>query len=356
MKLSCYLYTLPFATPLKTSTQTFQDRKGFILSYQNGDRHFYGEVAPLPGFSKESHNDIKQILTRKKEKLNDILISDNPVSNLQESYTAHTTPAALQFGLDSLAYQIEAQKSDKSVFEYIFSKTSQKIPVNALVSLQDDPIQQIKQHITAGYKTLKCKIGLDFNRELDQLKKIRAHFPDITIRVDANQAWSLNNAIKNCTNLLELRIEYCEEPLSKNTPSQYEELAQNTDLPIAIDETIAQRSYWPNLLPYTEYLIIKPMLIGSFKKNIETKRLANTHNNKVVVTTSLESSVGRYFSGLMAAGIGSVQTAHGLSTGNLFSEDFFEYNSFISNGYFRLLKQALPQIDFTQQHIFTPLF
>ncbi len=357
MKLSCYSYNLPFATPLKTSAQTFQNRKGYILSYKSGEQQFYGEAAPLPGFSKESLDDIRQILISKKDEFYDVLTSDKPAKNLEESYVAQGIPASLQFGLDALAYQIESQKSAKSLFEYIFSKTAQKIPINALVSLQDDnPIPKIKQHVAAGYQTVKCKIGLDFDREYDQLKQIRAQFPTLTIRVDANQAWLLEEAVKNCTKLSALDIEYCEEPLSKNTPSQYEKLSQNTDIPIAIDETIAQRSYWPNLLPFTQYLIIKPMVIGSFQKNIETKRLANTHNNKVVVTTSLESSVGRYFSGLMAAGIGSDRTAHGLSTGKLLSEDFWEYNSFIDNGYFRILKQALPQIDFARQHIFTRLF
>lgn len=356
MKLTCYTYTLQLVTPLQTSNQSYRSRKGVILRYSNEEHHFYGEAAPLPGFSDESHNEIKQVLLAKKDEFEKLLKRSDPVEKLQYLYSADSIPASLQFGLDSLAYQIEAHKAGTSLPQYIFPQSPAKVPVNALISLQDEnPIPKIKEYTAQGYQTIKCKVGLDINRELQLLQQIRADFSDLNIRVDANQEWSLDEAITYTNKLNDLHIEYCEEPLAENIPEQFEKLSINTELPIAIDETITQHSYWPNLLPYTQYLILKPMVIGSFKKNIETKRLASTHNNKVVVTTSLESSVARYFSGILAAGIGSSQLAHGLSTGRLFSEDVFQDDSFVLNGYFQILNGSLPIIDFNRHHIFSSL-
>lgn len=357
MSLACYSYNLSFVTPLTTSTKTFDYRRGFILSHTAQGHNLYGEVAPLPGFSEESYDEVQQMLIAKKDLFQHLLQHNSPVTELQEIYTTESIPPSLQFGLDSLAYQIEAHQAGKSLVGYLFSDISTNVPVNVLISLQDgDPIPKIKQHMAMGYQTIKCKVGLDTDRELYQLSKIRNHFPDLTIRIDANQAWSLNQAIELTNKFQAFNIEYCEEPLARNTPAQLEELSQNTDLPIALDETIAQHAYWPNLLPFTQYLIIKPMVIGSFRKNIETKRLANTHNNKVVVTTSLESGVGRYITGILAAGIGSSQTAHGLATESLFSEHIYPDDSFISNGFFRIINTMLPVIDFKRQHIFSSLF
>lgn len=357
MSLACYSYTLPFATPLQTSTRIYDDRKGFILSYKIQDQQFYSEAAPLPGFSNESFDQVEQLLISKKEIFDRILSNSNPVERLQNTYLNGATPASLQFGLDFLAYQIEANQSAKSLPAYLFPNIATKVPVNVLISLQNgDPIPKIEQHLKRGYNTIKCKVGLDIDRELHQIKKVRSHFPDLKIRIDANQAWTLEEAIKFANRFRKLNIEYCEEPLVQTTPAHFEELSKNTELPIALDETIAQHSYWPNLLPFTQYLVIKPMVMGSIKRNIETKRLADTHNNKVVVTSSLESGVGRYFTGILAAGMGSSHTANGLSTGNLLVEDIFKNNSFISNGYFRISKDALPAIDFNRPHIFSNLF
>lgn len=357
MNFSCYSYTLPFATPLQTSRQTFQYRKGIILCLTKDKQQYYGEAAPLPGFSTESFDDVKQWITKHKNELKNILSSEDSTEQLQKIYSAQSVPASLQFGLDALSYQLEADRSNTSLLNYLFANAIPKVPVNALISLQDDnPIQQTNKYLARGYQTIKCKVGLDIDQELYQLKKIRTQFPDVKIRVDANQAWPLNKAIRNCRTLAGLDIEYCEEPLAENTPKNYEELSQNTELSLALDETLAQHSYWPNLLPFSRYLIIKPMVIGSFKKNIETKRLANTHNNKVVVTTSLESSVGRYFSGILAAGIGSSQTAHGLSTGKFLSKDIFENDAFVANGYFQILENKLPAINFNREQIFRSVF
>ncbi|MEL7834828.1 o-succinylbenzoate synthase [Fodinibius sp. Rm-B-1B1-1] len=357
MTFNCFEYQLPFVTPLTTSNRTYAKRNGIILVYRTEQFEWYGEAAPLPGFSSEDIAEVKEKLITHKDHINNILSAGKPIQLLSKLYKRELIPASLQFGLDSLAYQIEAQNNNQRLVEHIFSEYEEKIPVNALISLTDSSIlSRIQENKENGYTTFKGKIGIDFDRELKLIKKIRSHFPDITIRLDANQAWSLDQAISFCNDLAPLNIEYCEEPLTDNTPENCETLSQNIPIPIALDESTTQHSYWPNLLPYTDYLILKPMVTGSFQKNFETKRLANTHNNKVVVTTSLEGSVGRYFSGILAAGIGSSQIAHGLSTRHLLKDDVLQDDSFVSNGYLAIMDCKLGTIDFNRQQIFTNVF
>ncbi len=358
MTLACHSYKLPLVKALQTSQQTFEDRKGFILSLlTENEGLLYGEIAPLPGFSNETYESVQKILVTHKNTIEKIINSSEPVGELQKFYRDANIPPSVQFGLDTLAYQLQAQNNDQSLFSYLFPEANPTIAVNTLVSLQGQQLlERVDHKITSGFKTIKCKVGLHVEQELEFLQTIRSKYPTLRIRVDANQAWNLDEAIEYCNRLYKLDIEYCEEPLAEITPSNLEHLSQNTALPLALDETTVQHSYWPNLLPFTEYLIIKPMITGSFQKNIETKRLANTHNNRVVVTTSLESGVGRYFTSLIAAGLGSPKTAHGLSTGNLLANDiiFSEINT-ISKGSIELSSQALPTINFDKQY-FTKLF
>lgn len=360
MKLTCYTYTLPFSKPLQTSKQTFKHRRGFILSISiEKEFQFVGEVAPLPGFSPETHQSIQEILLAHQETLTKKLSNPNPVAKLREFYRDTEIPSSLQFGLDSLAYQLEAHKNNKSLLDYLFRDTNPQIPVNTLVSLsqqEKEALDHIKRKIRSGFNTIKCKVGLHVEHELELLGTIRAQLPDLKIRVDANQAWNLEEALEYCNQLQLLDIEYCEEPLVSPTPENMERLSQNTPLPLALDETTTQHSYWPNLLPFTAFLIIKPMVVGSYLKNIETKRLANTHNNKVVVTTSLESGVGRYFVNVMAAGLGSPNTAHGLSTGFLLSKDITAEKNVISDGFINLSSQSAPTVNFEQRDLFQKLF
>lgn len=357
MKFSCFSYKIPFSQPLQTSGQTFRHRRGFILSYKKENNQLYGEAAPLPGFSTESYKSVQKTLTSLKDTISKKLAGPNPIDELQKFYQDEEIPPSLQFGLDALAYQIEARENGKSLLSYLFADTFPKVEVNTLISLQAESVlKNVAREVALGFNTIKCKIGLYFERELTLLQEIRNKYPDLTIRVDANQAWDFDEALDHCNQLNKLDIEYCEEPLKEITPATLEELSQYTSLPIAVDESTTQYSYWPNLLPFTKCLIMKPMVVGSFRKNIETKRLANTHNNKVVVTTSLESGVGRYFTGLLAAGLGTPNTAHGLSTGFLLAEDVFPEKNVITEGSIDLSSRKIPTINFDQQQLFTKLF
>lgn len=350
MNLKFSSYDLPFVNPLQTSKKTFDHREGCIIEYTEGDFRCYGEAAPLPGFSNETLKDVRDFVVQYRDEIASKFEKTNPIDELQKFYKENKPPASLQFGLDSLAYQIVAHQKNSSVIDYLFPKSPSQIQVNALVSLQaTNFLNKVQEQVAKGYQTVKFKIGLDFHSEIKRLQKIRTKFPGLTIRLDANQAWSLEVALTNLQNLEPLNIEYCEEPLEDPTPGNFEDLHEHCSVPLALDESFANLSYWPNLLPYTSYLIFKPMLLGSFTKNIETKRLADTHNNKAVFTTSLESGIGRQMTAILAAGLGSSQTAHGLTTGKFLAKDLHSDIAYISEGAYHLNQQHPSNINY--QHL-----
>lgn len=339
-------YRLPFATPLKTSNQTFEFREGYILKYSEQNFSCYGEAAPLPGFSKESLDEIEKSLDEIRNEITRVLHYEQPVESLQDIYKKYQLPAALQFGLDTVAYQIEAERLDLNLHQYLFDDAKTEVPVNALISLNEQDVTgNVAHFVDEGFKTIKCKIGIDFEQEYKVLEKIRSLFPNLKIRLDANQAWPLKEALEKCKQLEALDIEYCEEPLSNVTPENYEALHHHTKLPLAMDESIANVEYWPNLLPFTSFVIIKPMVRGSFTTISETKRLSDTHYNKTVFTTSLESGIGRIVSAILASGLGSDEIAHGLTTEQLLAEDLHSDASLISEGQYHLKDQRLINVD-----------
>lgn len=349
MTLQFYKYHLPFKQPLETSGQTFEHREGIIIKSSADDFTCYGEAAPLPGYSSETIKEVERTIRNMSSILTTALSKKNPVKALQNLYEEEDLSPSLQFGLDSLGYQLEANRAGKTLQEYLFENFNYEVPVNALGSLQSDNyLENTETHIAEGFRTIKYKVGLNFDSELNRLQRIRSRYPEITIRVDANQAWTTKEALRNCQKLESLNIEYCEEPLKEPKPENFQVLKQNSSLPLALDESQYHVSYWPNLLPYTSHIVLKPTLLGSFTKLFETKRLAGTHNNKAVFTSSLESGVGRMMTAILASGKESLQTAHGLNTGKLLSKDVYPDKAYISDGKYHVkdLRQIEP--DFQQ--------
>ena len=101
--------------------------------------------------------------------------------------------------------------------------------------------EQIAAKITQGYKTLKLKIGaIDFETELSLLKAIRKEFSqsDIELRVDANGAFSKENALEKLKRLSDFGLHSIEQPIRQGQWQEMAYLCEVTPLAIALDEEL----------------------------------------------------------------------------------------------------------------------
>lgn len=284
---------------------------------------YFGEAAPLPGFSSENLQDTRVHIERYIDDWPELFGTDHSIQQLQAHYLTEEIPPALQFSLDSLAYQLEAQEAKKSLGSFLFEDDVSKLAVNGLVSLvdNDDPLSSVQKMTARGFQTIKCKIGANFDREKEVLIQIRNRFPELHIRLDANRAWTLEEADDHLQMLESVGIEYCEEPLRHPTAEKYNRLSRQISLPLALDESVNKNQHWESLLPYCSVLIIKPMMIGSFAKLFAIRQQAQQNGCRLVFTSSLESSIGRTVTAVLASGLGSADYAHGLNTGTLLAQD-----------------------------------
>lgn len=333
IRLTSYHYHLPFVSPLQTNKTTFSHREGMILEYHSPDDAFYGEAAPLPGFSMESLKDVQKQINRHHREILDILSSQNPTENMQLFFDHHNIVPSLRFALDSLAYQLKACRHSQSLPSFLSTTyPPTELPVNALVSLDNDSLlHQVEKLVQNGFNTLKVKVGLDFDTEYKKLKQISSQFPDVILRLDANQAWLVDEAINNLKRLHELDIEYCEEPLKYFNTQNLQLLSTNTKIPIAVDESLQQVN-WKKDPSFIDAVILKPMVLGDFATFYVTSHRAKSHEITTVVTTSLESAIGRKVTALLASSIAVSDTAHGLNTGPYLAADVFDDQCCLDGG------------------------
>ncbi|SMO68682.1 O-succinylbenzoate synthase [Fodinibius sediminis] len=309
---------------MKNSGRIYYERKGIIFVLSSSGKKYYGEAAPLPGFSNETFEQLAPVVTSQHQQWLNMLSSPSPLKQLQNYYKARETAPSLQFALDSVATQLEAQQAGKKISTFLFGHTHSKITVNGLVPLLQEasPITAIQELTRDGFNTVKCKVGRNFKREYEQLTRIRYLFPDLRIRVDANRAWTLEEAATRLKTLEPIGIEYCEEPLRHPSPSAYDKLRRETSVPLALDESVNIEPNWADLLDSCSILILKPMVIGSFSTLFTIRQQARATGCKIVFTSSLESSIGRMITAALALGMGASDYAHGLATGSVLSEDF----------------------------------
>ena len=240
--------------------------------------------------------------------------------------------------MDTLYHDYLSKRKGVSLAEYLFPElATSKVTSNGVLSIKDvrSSLNTATKMIQNGFKTLKVKVGRDFENEFQLLKALRSEHPSIQIRIDCNRAWSFDEAVSNLSQLEPLNIEYCEEPLITKEIDKLSLLKKETSIKLAADESIRNKKDAGVLSVQNGFdvFVLKPMMIGSFSEIYVTKQQANSHYIDMVFTTSLESKIGRIITAILALGWGTKKYAHGLATGSLLSHDLNDETEINSGSY-----------------------
>lgn len=296
MKASFSKKTFVFKRPSGTSRGVLTEKHSWFIELWNENNPSVigvGECSIIPGLSPD-FQDFESYESKVKEMCENISIYINSPELLQD------WPSIL-FGLETAVLDLK-NGGEKIIFQNDFTSGKRKIPINGLIWMGDEVFmqEQIKQKIEEGFTCLKMKIGaIDFQTELNILGSIRSHFsPDeIELRVDANGAFSPNEALYKLNRLSEFELHSIEQPIAVGQWDVMKVLCKETKVPIALDEELIgvnKLSKKRELLEFIQphYIILKPSLHGGISGSAEWISLAESLSIPWWMTSALESNIG----------------------------------------------------------------
>src|SRR5690606_6555515 len=321
MKASYHQYIVNFKRPNGTSRGVLtQKETWFIVLEQNG-KIGIGECGILRGLSTDDKPDYEDKLKWVCQNIH--LGREKLWENLLEF-------PSIQFGVETAFYSLEA-KNPFEIFESGFTQGKKNIPINGLVWMGEKEFMkaQIEEKIKQGFACIKVKIGaIDFDKELDLLRFIRANFNEnqIEIRVDANGAFNKTEALSKLNQLSGFKIHSIEQPIKKNQTDSMSALCKTTPFPIALDEELIgifsaeeKDELLQKIRP--QYIILKPSLVGGIRGTKEWISVAEKYNIGWWITSALESNIGlnaiAQFTFLL-----NNPMPQGLGTGGLYTNNF----------------------------------
>lgn len=323
--VSLYSYQLPFKKPFKTGKGTFTNRGGIIIRFLDDAVDAISEASPLPDFSVESLDEVRDFLTENSSTLNTFFESDFNLDTLQQKLSSLPKTPSLQFALSTLGVEIICQRREISLSKLFDQPFNSNILVNAVIGAgsAEDITNQVQSGIDDGFSVFKVKVRPELKNIPETLSNVHKQCPDITFRLDANGSWPLSKVSKFSDAFKNLPIEYIEEPAIYQSDEELEQIINECSLPVALDESLKEiesiHHYSSN--EKIGAFVIKPQFFGSILNLFVTFQRQNHLINKCVFTTLLESAVGRNIVGLMAGLFGSSTKAHGLHTGVLLDND-----------------------------------
>lgn len=322
-------HTLDFRFEAGTSRGVLRQHNAYFLRVTDDERpgqFGLGEASPLPGLSVD-FPDFEANLQKVCNLFNklDLEVFSWNLNLLIEQLVDKRFPA-LRFGLETALLDL-LNGGRRVVFDNDFSQGKRRLPINGLVWMGDRETmtRQVEEKLQAGFTTLKLKVGaIDFDQECALLAAIRARFSpeQITLRVDANGAWTPDDAARKLHELARFDLHSIEQPIQPRQTDALTELCRTAPVPVALDEELIGLNDYMEKFKLLKavsppFLILKPTLLGGFQGCREWIEIANRLKIRWWLTSALESNVGLNAISQFAAEFQN-PLPQGLGTGQLY--------------------------------------
>ena len=203
------------------------------------------------------------------------VVADNPSARTAVSVALH---------------DLAAKRAGLPLYEYWGLDPAHSVDTSYTIGIDDEETmrEKTKTALDRGYGTLKVKLGTPRDDAL--LATVREAAPDATIRVDANEAWTPKQAVRNIEWLDDYGVEFVEQPVPADNTEGLKYVYERSTLPIAADESCIVASDVPEIADKCDIANLKLMKTGGLR---EAKRLIHTaraHGLEVMCGCMVESS------------------------------------------------------------------
>lgn len=312
-----YRYALPLTEPSRIGGVDLDRREGVLLRLVgDGGAEGWGEASPLPGFSRESVEEVAGELDdpcslavgRGPE-----LWTEPGASPGRELDETRLSPAA-RFAFELAVWNLLARARGTNLPGVISERPAARVRVNALLAGPPEwVLGEARRLREGGYGAFKLKVGArSVGEDADLVRALVDVLEGATLRLDANRAWSFEEAAEFARRVEGARFEYVEEPLSE--PGRLPDLVRKTGLPVALDESLAGMEPGElKLHRYARAVVLKPTMIGGLSRALRFAGEASKPGMAPVVSSAYETGIGTAALVALAAGIGADAPA-GLDT------------------------------------------
>ena len=283
---------LEFKRPSGTSRGIMTEKETWFIVLEENGKKGIGECGILRGLSADDRDDYEEKL---KWVCQNIHLGETVLWEKLIEFPS------IQFGIE-MAFLSLKSENPYLLFPSDFTNNSKSIVINGLVWMGEEAFmkEQIEEKLAQGFTCIKLKIGaIDFEKELQLLHFIRSHFSEkqIEIRVDANGAFSSDEALDKLIQLSGFKLHSIEQPIEKNNTDRMAELCKMPPFPIALDEELIgvfslekKEALLQKIMP--QFIILKPSFVGGFRGTQEWITLAEKYNIGWWITSALESNIG----------------------------------------------------------------
>jgi len=286
MQLNYFVKQLPLKHTFRIAHQSRDVQQTVIVKLDHGVNFGLGECTtnPFYGITRES---VLEALEQAKP-----LIEEEDWERPEELWALggeifKANPFA-QCALDVAAWDLYAKKKGKKLYELLQLDPRQIPTTNFTIGIApiDQMVAKMKE---VNWPIYKIKLGTD--QDLEIIRELRKH-TDAVFRIDANCAWTADQAINYSKELAKLGVEFMEQPLAKDDLEGMKAVYQHSHLPVIADESCIAEDDVAKCVGLFHGINVKLMKAGGITPALRMLAEARSYGMKTMVGCMTESSVG----------------------------------------------------------------
>lgn len=322
-------YSLPFAQPYVTARGTLERREMVLLRMRTDDGVTgYGEAVPMSLRGDKPIDEVADVIFDAATRIQGLDLAgaeDDPVgfaiATLMELTAPRKVGGAAAAALECALFDLVAKTCDEPLWRFLGAEEVCPVRVNATLTAAEpaDVAEQAAAWAADGYETFKLKLGAGFD-DVAMVAAVReAVGPDARIRVDANEAYAVKDAVALLAEIEPHGIELAEQPVDGLRAMA--RVARETAVPLAVDEDVTSEADAHRAVQRgsCRFATAKLSKVGGIGAARQIARVLPTY-----LSSALDGPVGIAAAAHTAQLIGhdgnEPGIAHGLATQRLFAE------------------------------------
>ena len=270
LKAEVLLHRVPIEQPVRTSFGTMHDRPSVLLRLEDEEGVAgWGEIwcnYPAVGAEHRARLLVSTILPlagsfRDVDRPEVLWTAMTGRLRILAIQTGEPGPIAQCLaGLECALQDLAARRAGVPLWRHLSPTGSSRVAVYASGINPSEAPRDAKEAAERGFAGCKIKVGFDARRDRDNLVQARALLGDgFPLMADANQAWSLGQALAFSATCDEVALQWLEEPLPHDAPdAEWKELAESLKTPLAAGENFGSDADFKHLPERRGLAVLQP--------------------------------------------------------------------------------------------------
>ncbi|UCE91180.1 MAG: dipeptide epimerase [Methanobacteriota archaeon] len=222
---------------IATSASDVEDN--IVVRVDAGDDFGVGNASPSD-VTHETRETIERFLTASAGRIRGVAEDDlEALHDVLDSVAPGNTAA--KAAIDIAVHDLLGKRCGVQIYEALGGRGDGRLVTDMTVGIEgvDETVRRAVANCRDGFRALKLKVGLDIEQDLLRVAAVReAVGSGVELRVDANQGYDVDEAIRFCEEMDTLGVALVEQPVDADDYAGLKAVRERSPVPIMADECL----------------------------------------------------------------------------------------------------------------------